>query len=283
EYDPGNNRWTQKLDFSGTARALATGLSIGEKGYIGTGNDGNYKEDIFEFDPEINTWTLKTDLAGGPRKNAVGLSIGGYGYIGFGSAIDENKNDWWRYTPSTVLPLQLTSFTAAHTGKTNLLQWSSTQEINTSHFVIERSSNSNLFSKIGTVKTNGSGLQNNYSFTDQQPLKATNYYRLKITDKDSSFTCSKIKSLSNNLSFDVSITPNPVANGFINLTINTESLAAITITITTINGKILYTRQFAAVNGNLTKNIDVAAFAKGVYVLKATSGKESKMIKFVME
>ena len=41
EYDPATNTWTQKADFGGTARQYATGLSIGSKGYIGTGNGSN--------------------------------------------------------------------------------------------------------------------------------------------------------------------------------------------------------------------------------------------------
>ena len=35
------NTWTQKADFGGTARYSAVGFSIGSKGYIGTGVDGN--------------------------------------------------------------------------------------------------------------------------------------------------------------------------------------------------------------------------------------------------
>ena len=37
------NTWTQKADFGGTARSSAVGFSIGSKGYIGTGYDGNYR------------------------------------------------------------------------------------------------------------------------------------------------------------------------------------------------------------------------------------------------
>ena len=74
-----------------------------------------------------------------------------------------------------------------------------------------------------------------------------------------------------------------MATGFINLAVNTENASYVTVTITNINGKILYAQQLAAVSGNFTKTINVAAFAKGVYILKAVSGNESKVIKFVKE
>ena len=47
------NTWTQKANFGGTARSLAVGFSIDNKGYVGTGSDGavSYSPlfDIFVF------------------------------------------------------------------------------------------------------------------------------------------------------------------------------------------------------------------------------------------
>jgi len=45
------NTWTQKTDFGGTVRQGAVGFSIGSKGYIGTGYDGNYSyyKDFWEY------------------------------------------------------------------------------------------------------------------------------------------------------------------------------------------------------------------------------------------
>jgi hypothetical protein len=51
EYDPAFNTWTQKTDFGGTARSYAVGFSIGDKGYIGTGNDGSSRKDFWEYEP----------------------------------------------------------------------------------------------------------------------------------------------------------------------------------------------------------------------------------------
>jgi len=41
EYDPATNVWVQKVNFGGDAREQAIGFSIGNKGYIGTGNRPN--------------------------------------------------------------------------------------------------------------------------------------------------------------------------------------------------------------------------------------------------
>ncbi len=97
EYDPTTNTWTQKADCGGGLRGGAVGFTIGSKGYIGTGGDGNiaYK-DFWEFDPIANTWTQKADFGGTARSEAAGFSIGSKGYIGTGYD-GTFLNDFWEY------------------------------------------------------------------------------------------------------------------------------------------------------------------------------------------
>ncbi|MEO5674560.1 MAG: kelch repeat-containing protein, partial [Chitinophagales bacterium] len=62
--------WVQKSDFGynasnvpePSARNSAVGFSIGNKGYLGTGEDGGPKKDFWEYDPDANTWTQKADF-----------------------------------------------------------------------------------------------------------------------------------------------------------------------------------------------------------------------------
>ena len=100
EYDPSSNAWTQKAYFGGTIRGFSLGLSIGNKGYIGTGLDpraGVYKNDFWEFDPNANTWIQKTNFGGSSRGFATGFSIGNKGYIGTGIDSSIYKNDLWEF------------------------------------------------------------------------------------------------------------------------------------------------------------------------------------------
>jgi N-acetylneuraminic acid mutarotase len=92
--------WTQKANFGGSARSEAVGFSIGDKGYIGTGTDGNLKKDFWEYDPAFDAWTQKADFGGSARKAAVGFSLDGKGYIGTGYD-GKVKKDFWQYDPSS--------------------------------------------------------------------------------------------------------------------------------------------------------------------------------------
>jgi hypothetical protein len=95
--------WTQKADFGGTARGGAAGFSIGDKGYIGTGNTlGGLVNDFWEYDAATNAWAQKADFGGMVRRNAVGFSIGNKGYLGTGySFAGPYLKDFWEYDPAT--------------------------------------------------------------------------------------------------------------------------------------------------------------------------------------
>ncbi len=107
EYNPaadtlGGSPWTQKADFEGGARYGAVGFSIGTKGYIGTGWNGNtLVDDFWEYDPENDSWTQKSNFGGVARQSAAGLSIGGKGYIGTGWDGSNYTSDFWEYDTSS--------------------------------------------------------------------------------------------------------------------------------------------------------------------------------------
>ncbi|MFT3845906.1 MAG: T9SS type A sorting domain-containing protein [Lacibacter sp.] len=86
-------------------------------------------------------------------------------------------------TYATTLPVTLVSFIAKPTEQNTVkLFWVSAEEINTSHFIIERSTDAVTFEVAGTVKAGGSG---GYSFADNLlNSTASVYYRLKIVDYD---------------------------------------------------------------------------------------------------
>jgi hypothetical protein len=66
--------WVELSDFDGLPRSDAVGFSIGTKGYIGTGYDGDERlNDFWEYDVSNNTWTQKADFPGVARNSAIGF------------------------------------------------------------------------------------------------------------------------------------------------------------------------------------------------------------------
>ncbi|HYV94406.1 MAG TPA: T9SS type A sorting domain-containing protein [Chitinophagales bacterium] len=105
EYDPITDAWSQKATFGGDARLYATGFSVGDKGYIGTGGTtvpSSTSEDFWEYDPLTNSWTQKANYGGGLAAGCFAFSIGTKGYIGTGyDDNSDNKQDFWEYDPGT--------------------------------------------------------------------------------------------------------------------------------------------------------------------------------------
>ncbi|HEX2630037.1 MAG TPA: hypothetical protein VHM26_13520, partial [Chitinophagaceae bacterium] len=96
--------WISKTDFGGTGRYFATGFSIGNKGYIGTGWDGTPRTDFWEYDPATNAWSQKANVgnASGPGRYAgIGFVINNKGYIGLGANGSFEVKDFWEYDPAT--------------------------------------------------------------------------------------------------------------------------------------------------------------------------------------
>src|SRR4029079_13640279 len=67
EFDPAVNSWTQKANFpGGTPRYGAIGVSMGTKGYIGTGTSvAQTFNDFWEWDQATNVWVQKANFGGG--------------------------------------------------------------------------------------------------------------------------------------------------------------------------------------------------------------------------
>jgi len=96
----GYNTWTQKANFGGAGRFQAVGFSIGKKGYLGTGYNGNNGpvfNDFWEWNQATNAWTQKANFGGMQRSRSAGFSIYDKGYIGTGGTGYSSFNDFWEY------------------------------------------------------------------------------------------------------------------------------------------------------------------------------------------
>jgi uncharacterized repeat protein (TIGR01451 family) len=182
-----------------------------------------------------------------------------------------------------VMPLQLLSFSASRNGKNNLLKWSTAQEINTDRFEIQRSTNSRDFATIGTIRSLNNGKnKNDYAYTDAQPLKAVNYYRLKMVDKDGKFSYSTIRNVNNSSSFDVTLYPNPVHQN-LTLSFNTEKAMDVQVEIVNAEGKKVYTKKMQLPYGASLQSINVAALKAGNYFVKCITADGQTGLKFVKQ
>jgi autotransporter-associated beta strand protein len=171
-------------------------------------------------------------------------------------------------TATTVLPIELSSFSARKNNHQVVLDFSTATEINNDYFSIERSSDGKRFEEIGIVEGFGtSKITKYYSFKDEKPLSGNNYYRLKQFDFDGRYSYSAIKTVYFvEKTLDAQVIFAKKEN--IRLNLNTENNLDATIKIFATNGQLInfYNVSLMAKYENLIElNTDLL---NGIYIVQ---------------
>ncbi len=168
----------------------------------------------------------------------------------------------------TTIPVTLAGFTARRSNGVNILNWSTQQELNTNHFIVERSTNGVSFASIGQVTAVGnSSIVHNYTFTDLHPSRGNNYYRLRTVEKDNTSKLSDTRRVRNEGIADVNIFPNPVTSK-LSVSINADKASQGQLSITDLSGKIVYTATVKLPQGNTILPVSMNKMAAGTYLIK---------------
>ncbi|MFT3910255.1 MAG: T9SS type A sorting domain-containing protein [Ferruginibacter sp.] len=170
-----------------------------------------------------------------------------------------------------AVPVVLKNFDATIFTTKVKLQWTTTSEINSDHFVIERSSDVIHFSEIATVASTGNNsLETNYSKEDAAPLPGKSFYRLKMVDKDGQTTYSAIRTIIFTSKIAASILENPVRNTLTLINVTTATTNSEWQLISAV-GQVI--KKGTLQNG--TNKINVDLLAPGTYWIKMSNTRET--------
>jgi hypothetical protein len=168
--------------------------------------------------------------------------------------------------PGVPLPLMLNNFTVNTDNCIAYLHWSTSSEVNTEKFDIEKSETTDAkWKTIGSVYAHSNpSLNSTYYFTDDNISSANKevMYRLKMVDIDGSFMYSPtvdavLKCDEQNLY----VFPNPVANG--KFQVSLTSIENVDASLTSVTGQ--HIKNVILKSG--INNVDVSALSNGVYFL----------------
>lgn len=110
-------------------------------------------------------------------------------YVIFISNFTENNSlstlTWTGGTIDCFLPVEMSEFNAEAREATVDVTWSTSSEIGSAWFDVQRSSDNEHFTDIGRVQASGnSSSRSEYLFVDREPLPGYSYYRLNQVDLD---------------------------------------------------------------------------------------------------
>ncbi|MCO5232058.1 MAG: T9SS type A sorting domain-containing protein [Chitinophagales bacterium] len=204
---------------------------------------------------------------------------------GVGSVTANNLTDFSTFVLSTMnnygpLPITLTRFNATCEGELVRIEWETATEINSSHFIIERSVDGITWEIIKQVESIGnSNTTKQYSIIDISK-GGISYYRLRQIDIDGKEEVFKIiaASCGNNFSY-TNVYPNPTNKEFILTVSHSHLIADGLLQLLDITGKLIESRTVSFLPGENQFLFSTQRLAKGTYVLNVISIDKRESIK----
>ncbi|WP_026461506.1 T9SS type A sorting domain-containing protein [Adhaeribacter aquaticus] len=183
----------------------------------------------------------------------------------------------------TPLPVELIHFTAKKTqSKTIKLTWATASEKDNEYFAVERSADGTNFTPLDKVKGAGNSNQRQeYTFTDNNPLTGTAYYRLRQTDFNGKTAYSPIRAVANNFASGPAfkLYPNPAHGEQVQVSLQGLQEKA-SLEVTDLQGKRL--RQ-QSIKPNTNQPLPINGLPAGTYLVRIFTGAGSQIQKLIIQ
>lgn len=274
----GEELWVSDGSAAGTI--MVKDVFPGASGAMGGGNDTYYYTKYkFFFAADNGTngfelWETDGTTAGTMMVTDLNAGAGTSNIEFFGVAEANNKLvfrgdngdgvDIYVLSASVVpFPVTLTEFTGQLKNEQAELKWATQQEVNFSHFNLQRSITGSDFVSIARVAAKGGTAVNNYSYIDNRFTKAGNYYyRLQMVDKDGRTSYSNIVTLQlrPGFSFSLVATRNEAIVGL------NDANGIVNIRLMDLNGKVLTQQKQSVTAGEVIK-LPISHLASGMYMI----------------
>ena len=237
------------------------------------------KVEFIEVNATINTFESQVKFLYNDTKLSKTIALDAK-YIGVDSTVYNGSITLAPYSSkiivnagpvSGVLPVKLINFSAKDLGNKVEVKWVTTSEINSSHYLVERSTDGHQFESIArVVSNNNADLQNTYGHTDMLPVNGMLYYRLAMIDKDGSIAYSKIVTINikNAKTFVIENVKLSAGSSSLKINVSTSESQLLSFAVADVSGRIVVAKniQLQAGTNNIIANIP--AISKGIYYVK---------------
>ncbi|MGB5530500.1 MAG: T9SS type A sorting domain-containing protein [Ignavibacteriaceae bacterium] len=293
-FAPNPNQWAVEVyfDFGGTGRLL-NGATVN---FTWTENAWNQAVLIVDLDSPthdaeflIGTASPLTSVAtwDWTRGGTINNQIDANDFFG-ATALDEMYVDDYYFGDAmpTIIPVELTSFTAVGNNGIVELNWETATEVNNHMFEIERRTEATEFRTIGYVEGAGTTTEpQSYSYTDINVEVGSYVYRLKQIDFNGTYQYSDEVEVDVNapLSFNLEQNyPNPF-NPSTNIKYSVPESGNVKLSVYNLVGEevaVLVNGNVEA--GNFEVTFDASSLPSGVYLYKLQSANSVQTKKMML-
>ena len=169
------------------------------------------------------------------------------------------------------MPVTITSVKAYQKNADIAVEWKVENESNMVQYEVEKSVDGNQFSKAATV-TAKNGAVHTYSWLDKNAVTGYNYYRIRSVDLNGKVSYTEIvKVFMGKMVSEITIYPNPVTNGKINLQLTNQPAGIYGIRLLNPLGQVIVSKSVTHAEGSSSQSIPWDYnLAHGVYQLEVT-------------
>lgn len=167
----------------------------------------------------------------------------------------------------STLPIRLLQFNGERKDDQVNLNWTTTANSNTDHFIVERSADGQQFAPIAEVQASASA---QYHYTDISPLSGNSFYRLQMADDNNVITYSNVVTMKSKTDAALKIFPT-LLQGRQSLSLQTgKLLEQATLTICDMAGRPMLQQSIAQLrSGQLYPvPLPIQRLAKGIYLVQ---------------
>ena len=170
-------------------------------------------------------------------------------------------------SPVSVLAVSMEYFKGVQQNGKHILSWKANCTSSSVVFEIERSTDGQHYSAIGSITASQARCSEPFSYTDEKPENGNNYYRIRMIDADGKFSLSNIVTLVlKTKGADVlGIFPNPVTNDNATLKLQAFEKTQGTIVVSDFTGRALITQTIQLAPGLNQVSLRTFQLAKGTY------------------
>ncbi len=198
------------------------------------------------------------------------------------SVLNFDDNNGKNYVAPVQLPIAITSFTGKLSLRGITLSWKTATELNADHFDVLKLK-SGVWTKIASIAAKNLANGSSYTYLDEV-YGDNNTYRLKMVDKDGSYTYGKTLSIiPPTIKENISIYPTVIHEGVINIRLKQSVSGSIQVTIASIDGKMMQSKLVKVVEGLSVLPYAVSNLPNGTYLIKVETATDKKVEKFFVE
>lgn len=173
----------------------------------------------------------------------------------------------------TLLPVEFLTFDGRAVDKHVDLDWATGAEMNSSHFIVERSADGINFEAIGRVNAAGMSMtRTDYKFSDMAPLDGVNYYRIQQIDNVGVSTSSRTVNVLFQSGTSLFVFPNP-ATETLQASLSKAIKGTVRWRILDMSGRQVGEGSLSNSEGITQFTVPVVRLESGSYALEVLEGK----------